>query len=259
MVHLLGPQSNKHTAWHASGYTKHMCFLCEWDSRARAEHYKTKTWPSRDKFEPGKLNVVQKPLVAPNRIILPPLHIKLGLIKQFIKKLEHDSKPFIYLKQELFPKLSLAKLKEGVLVGPQIRKIMKDAKFETLLKPVEKTAWKAFKDVVTGFLGNNKAANYEARISKLLKSYEKMGCLMNLKLHFLDSHLDFFPDNLGDVSDEQGERFHQAILSMEKRYQGRWDEAMMGDYCWFLKRDNRNYGYKRKSQFATNKCTKKLA
>ncbi|UYV72415.1 hypothetical protein LAZ67_9003037 [Cordylochernes scorpioides] len=43
---------------------------------------------------------------------------------------------------------------------------------------------------------------------------------MSLKIHFLHSHLDFFLDNLGAVSDEHGERFHQAISSMEKRYQG---------------------------------------
>ncbi|UYV67412.1 hypothetical protein LAZ67_5000499 [Cordylochernes scorpioides] len=47
-----------------------------------------------------------------------------------------------------------------------------------------------------------------------------LGCNMSLKIHFLHSHLDFFPDNLGAVSDEHGERFHQAISSMEKRYQG---------------------------------------
>ncbi|UYV65367.1 hypothetical protein LAZ67_3004081 [Cordylochernes scorpioides] len=46
-----------------------------------------------------------------------------------------------------------------------------------------------------------------------------LGCNMSLKIHFLHSHLDFFPDNLGAVSDEHGERFHQAISSMEKRYQ----------------------------------------
>jgi hypothetical protein len=28
---------------------------------------------------------------------------------------------------------------------------------------------------------------------------------MSLKVHFLDSHLDFFPENLGAVSDEHGE------------------------------------------------------
>ena len=32
------------------------------------------------------------------------------------------------------------------------------------------------------------------------------------------------------MSEEHGERFHQDIQVMEKRYQGRWDEAMMGDY-----------------------------
>ncbi|KYQ49069.1 hypothetical protein ALC60_11871 [Trachymyrmex zeteki] len=61
---------------------------------------------------------------------------------------------------------------------------------------------------------------------------------MNLKLHFLDSHLDTFPENLGDFSEEQGERFHQDIKVMETRYQGRWDVNMMADFCWTLKRES---------------------
>lgn len=142
-----------------SGYTKYMCFLFLWDTRARDKHYKTKIWPSRNKFEPGKANVQDTPLVDPKKILLPPLHIKLGLIKQFIKKLAVDGDAFLYLNEEVFPKLSLAKLKEGVLVETQIRKLMKDTKFETLLSAVEKKAWKSFKDVVTGFLGNKKAGN----------------------------------------------------------------------------------------------------
>jgi len=36
-----------------------------------------------------------------------------------------------------------------------------------------------------------------------------MGCNMSLKIHFFDSHSDFFPDTLGEISDEHGERFHQ--------------------------------------------------
>lgn len=31
---------------------------------------------------------------------------------------------------------------------------------------------------------------------------------MSLKLTFRRSHLDFFRENLGDVSEEHGERFH---------------------------------------------------
>ena len=44
---------------------------------------------------------------------------------------------------------------------------------------------------------------------------------MSRKVHFLHSHLDRFPENLGDVSVGQGERFHQDIKVMEERYQGR--------------------------------------
>ncbi|UYV75986.1 hypothetical protein LAZ67_13002030 [Cordylochernes scorpioides] len=73
------------------------------------------------------------------------------------------------------------------------------------------------------------------------------GCNMSLKIHFLHSHLDFFPDNLGAVSDEHGERFHQAISSMEKRYQGKWSPAMLADDCWALKRDLPQAKYRRKS------------
>ena len=53
---------------------------------------------------------------------------------------------------------------------------------------------------------------------------------MSLKIHFLHSHLDFFPENLGDVSDEYGKRFHQEIKTIEQLYQGFWNERMMIDY-----------------------------
>ena len=43
---------------------------------------------------------------------------------------------------------------------------------------------------------------------------------MSIKVHFLHSHLDKFPENLGDVSEEQGESFHQYIKVMGERYQG---------------------------------------
>uniref|UniRef100_A0A0B6YLP8 Uncharacterized protein n=1 Tax=Arion vulgaris TaxID=1028688 RepID=A0A0B6YLP8_9EUPU len=44
-----------------------------------------------------------------------------------------------------------------------------------------------------------------------------MGRNISLKMHFLDSHVDFSPDNLGSVSDEHKERFHQGILKMVER------------------------------------------
>ena len=60
---------------------------------------------------------------------------------------------------------------------------------------------------------------------------------MSLKLHFLYSHLDFFPANLGQISDEQGERFHQYIRTMVTRYRNLSNESMMTDYYWMLDKD----------------------
>ena len=66
-------------------------------------------------------------------------------------------------------------------------------------------------------------------VAKLVKSYSKMGCRMSLKVHMLDAHLDEFKENIGAYSEEQGKRFHQDILDFERRYQGQYNERMMGD------------------------------
>jgi hypothetical protein len=53
---------------------------------------------------------------------------------------------------------------------------------------------------------------------------------MSLKMHFLDSHLDFFPENLGVVSNKHREQFHQNISTMEKRYKDKWNPSMLAEY-----------------------------
>jgi hypothetical protein len=50
---------------------------------------------------------------------------------------------------------------------------------------------------------------------------------MSLNIHFLDSHLDFFPEILGGLSDEHRERFHQYISALERRYQGQRSTRML--------------------------------
>jgi len=51
----------------------------------------------------------------------------------------------------------------------------------------------------------------------LLRNYQKLGCLMNYKLHFLHSHLDYFPLNLGDYNEEQGTISRWTISSRYQR------------------------------------------
>ena len=46
-------------------------------------------------------------------------------------------------------------------------------------------------------------------------SYKTLGSNMSLRIHMRDSHLHFFHANLGAVSDEEGERFHQDMSFME--------------------------------------------
>jgi len=74
---------------------------------------------------------------------------------------------------------------------------------------------------------------------------------MPLKVHFLDFRLDFFPENLGAVSDVHGERFHKDISTIKKRYQGKWSPSMLADYCWTLIRDVPQAKYIRKSSTVT--------
>jgi len=102
--------------------------------------------------------------------------------------------------------------------------------------------------VSANFLGNVRAENYKELTEDMLSLYHKLGCNMSLKIHMPHSHLDFFPDNCGMVSDEHGERFHQEIATMEKRYQGKWSTSMLADYCWTLGRNAPEQLHKRQAK-----------
>ncbi|GBL96669.1 hypothetical protein AVEN_207826-1 [Araneus ventricosus] len=169
-------------------------------------------------------------------------------MKQFVKALPKEGECFTYLCDQ-FPGLSEAKLKEGVFEGPDIRKMMKDEHFETKMETNERKAWEYFKLVITSFLGNKKDPNYKSIVEEIIKNFKILGCSMRLKVHFLDSHLDYFPENLGAVSEEQGERFHQDIKEMERRYQGKWNVSKIADNpCKVHKRksDKRTFEVKKK-------------
>ncbi|GBL74755.1 hypothetical protein AVEN_243623-1 [Araneus ventricosus] len=99
------------------GYRKYCCFLCLWDSRAITLHYIKRDCPQRASFKPEEMNVEHPPLAEPHKIIIPPLHIKLGFVKHLVKAMDKNGSAFKYL-HEKFPRLSVARIKEGVFVGP---------------------------------------------------------------------------------------------------------------------------------------------
>ncbi|GBN74412.1 hypothetical protein AVEN_219035-1 [Araneus ventricosus] len=105
-----------------AGYTEFFfCFLCQWD---RKKHYIKKVWPKRQFLIPGVKNEKNEPLSASEKILLPPLHIKLGLMKNFVKAMDCGGSGFQYIRL-MFPKVSETKIKEGIFVGPQFRQLMK--------------------------------------------------------------------------------------------------------------------------------------
>jgi len=68
---------------------------------------------------------------------------------------------------------------------------MQDKQFDEDVNETERNVWLSFRRICKDFLGNHKAANYQDVVQDLLTSYKAMGCNMSLKIHFLESHLDF--------------------------------------------------------------------
>jgi hypothetical protein len=105
--------------------------------------------------------------------------------------MNQEEAAFTHLREK-FPRLSEAKLKGGIFIGQQIRDHIKDEYFDRLFQGDKKAAWDRFKFLVKGFLGNRRSQNYEELVSNLLKSYQKLGCNVSLKIHVPHSHFDFF-------------------------------------------------------------------
>jgi hypothetical protein len=165
-------------------------------------------------------------------------------MKQFVKALNKDGSCIEYIAPKL-PGLTMEKLKAGIFDGPQIRQLINEPHFIESVNEIESCASSSFVLGVKNFLGNKKADNYTQLVENMLFHFNRLGCNMSVKVHYLHSHLDRFPENLGDLSKGQVERFHQDIKTMEAIYQGRWDAHMMADYCWNVIRDCRGRSHSR--------------
>ena len=113
---------------------------------------------------------------------------------------------------------------------------MQDIQSDEDLNETERNAWLYFKRICKDFLANHKAANYHDVVQDLLTSCKAMRCNRNLKIHFLENHMNFFPENLGEVSDKHGEIFHQDIWLWKSRTktsgpQVRW-QTIVGHWRW---------------------------
>ena len=127
--------------------------------------------------------MIHIPFVDKQRVLLPPLHIKLGLMKNYVKALNKEGNAFKYLAMR-FLYISEAKLKAGMFIGPQIRELLSDQDFTSKMNSVEKHAWDGFEAVVSNFLGNNKSEESQDILRNMIKTYEALGSRMSDKIHF---------------------------------------------------------------------------
>lgn len=74
--------------------------------RVRSLHYIKKDW------NPGQ------------KILLSPLHIMLGLMKNFVKILNNDKPAFKYFRNR-FLRISEDKIEEGIIISSEIRYFLK--------------------------------------------------------------------------------------------------------------------------------------
>ena len=103
------------------------------------------------------------------------MHIKLSFFLNFVNAIDQNACGFRYLQQKFSVK-SKAKLKPGLFIGPEIRKLMNHKLFGENLNPLEKEAWSQFCLVVKNFLGNCKSSSYASiilefsyQVTKILK------------------------------------------------------------------------------------------
>lgn len=115
------------------GYTKYLCFLGMWDGKAREKHWVERNCP------PNLISKLAIPtLYMSHSLTEIKLHIKLDLMKKFVKALKTEGYWFNYLILE-FLGLSIKKIKAVVFDGPQIRQFIKDDHF---IRTMSETSWK---------------------------------------------------------------------------------------------------------------------
>ena len=104
-----------------------------------SKHYVVKNWPPREELTPGFHNILNSPLIERSKILLPPLHLKLGLAQQFVKSLKPTSRAFRYIRQ-MFPSISEAIVEEVIFVGPQTRRMLASERLEGQMSDLERNA-----------------------------------------------------------------------------------------------------------------------
>ena len=108
---------------------------------------------------------------------MPPVHIKLVLVKQFVRAMNAKGKAL----KHLFDMFSHVKRQNGsfIFIGPDIHKMLQLPKFKEKKTRKEQNAWRALRQEVKISLGVTKVRIIHGWLQKWMS------------LNFLHSHLNF--------------------------------------------------------------------
>jgi hypothetical protein len=156
-----------------------------------------------------------------------PLHIKLGLMKQYVKALQRDGNCLKYLCCK-FPGLSEVKLK-GIFAWPVVRKLFLVEFSETTMSSAERESWTVFKGIIIEFLKNytRRDQKHKNIVNHVLDKLKELGCNVRLTYHFILSFWLLSRKSIGyetwhTCSEEQG----SIIISK------RWKEGIKEGGTW---------------------------
>ena len=119
---------------------------------------------------------------------------------------------------------------------PQIHVLVRDEEFVKKMND-KKAAGLSFAAVTQISLGNKNANNFEVLITTMQLAFRNLGCSISVGNLLLNSHVNGFLEKSGAFHNELGKVFHQELMTMEKRYQRRWEKNIMADNCWSIRRD----------------------
>ena len=83
-------------------------------------------------------------------------------------------------------------------MGPQIRQLLHDERFEGTMNDLQLEEWKAFRAVCEELFSNHRSPNFKDTFQNLLHSYELLKCKISLKIRsFPHVPFEFLPRKLG--------------------------------------------------------------
>jgi len=127
-------------------------------------------------------NCRQSPLVLPVKIFLPPLHIKLGLMENYVKGIDKTGRGLEYVWNKS-RNVSDNKIGGDTFIGPQIRELMQEKQFDEELNASQRIH-SCLREDLQGLLSKSKSSQLSVCCAGPVDFVQNYWRNMSVKIHF---------------------------------------------------------------------------